>query len=280
MDILPTTSELIAAHADHLTPTERRIAEAVLLEPTLLAFGTVSDLATRVGTSRPSIVRFAQKLGFGGYTELQEYVRGGFSARFTRPSQRIRHDGATHGAVKASFDRAIESVFEAIDGGRLDSLASPLVTARAVWIVTGETSRAGAYTLYSGLSMVRPGVHLLDGAAVAVDLSDARPGDAAVAFDFSRYRTNAVRTAQVLAEIGVEIVAITDGPLSPLAGLATTWCEISVPPVGPFDSSIPGVALAELLVATVAAGLHDEATIRIDRIEELWDATETFVPTQ
>ena len=43
-----SSSELIAAVSGELTPTERRIAEEVLSEPTLLAFGTVSDLATRV----------------------------------------------------------------------------------------------------------------------------------------------------------------------------------------------------------------------------------------
>ena len=70
------TSQLIASVSDRLTKTELRIAQAVLDEPTLLAFGTVSDLAERVGTSRPSIVRFATKLGFEGYTELQDRHSG------------------------------------------------------------------------------------------------------------------------------------------------------------------------------------------------------------
>ncbi|NCF63754.1 MAG: hypothetical protein GWP58_12965, partial [Gammaproteobacteria bacterium] len=53
--VAPTsTNDLVAAVSSELTPTERRIAKAVLAEPTLIAFGTVSDLASRVGTSRPS----------------------------------------------------------------------------------------------------------------------------------------------------------------------------------------------------------------------------------
>ncbi len=54
--------ERIAAVGVRLTPTERRIAESVLDDPTLLAFGTVSDLAAKAKTSHPSIVRFATKL--------------------------------------------------------------------------------------------------------------------------------------------------------------------------------------------------------------------------
>lgn len=277
MNTQTSTSDLVAAAADNLTPTDRRIAEAVLSEPTLLAFGTVSDLATRVGTSRPSIVRFAHKLGFTGYTDLQQHVRSGLSEQITRPSQRIRRDGGTDVDAHATLHRAIESVFESLDGGRLEALAAPLVSARAVWIVSGETSRAGACALYSGLSIVRPQVHLLDGSGVAVDLSNAERGDTAVAFDFSRYRSHAVHTSGILADIGVDIVAITDGPLSPLATLAAAWCQIDVPAIGPFDSSVPAVVVAELLVAQVAGELHDAATLRIDRIEELWDVTDTFL---
>ncbi len=94
MNIVQTetsTPDLVAAVSTELTPTERRIAQEVLAEPTLLAFGTVSDLASRVGTSRPSIVRFANKLGFNGYTQLQRHVRENLSHHLVRPSERIRH---------------------------------------------------------------------------------------------------------------------------------------------------------------------------------------------
>jgi DNA-binding MurR/RpiR family transcriptional regulator len=59
--------------------------------------------------------------------------------------------------------------------------------------------------------------------------------------------------------------------------LADTWVQIEVPAIGPFDSSVPVVAMCELLVARVARDLHDEATNRIDRIEALWEETEVFL---
>ncbi|MDF1801091.1 MAG: hypothetical protein P1V81_18130, partial [Planctomycetota bacterium] len=63
----------------------------------------------------------------------------------------------------------------------------------------------------------------------------------------------------------------------PLAELTSTWCQLEVPGVGPIDSSVPAVALAELLVAQVARELRDAAQGRIDRIEALWHATGTFL---
>ena len=272
-----STFDLVAAVSGDLTPTERRIAEAVLAEPTLLAFGTVSDLAGRVGTSRPSIVRFATKLGFEGYTQLQQHVRSDLSHRLSRPSDRIRSDGDTAVPVRVEIDDAISSVFDALEGDRLANLVAPLVQAEKVWILSGETSQAGAHALHSGLSTVRPGVRSVEEHSYGTDLSEAGPRDVAVVFDFIRYRRQVVAAARVFSEAGVTVVAITDSPLSPLVELADTWCQIKVPAIGPFDSSVPVVALSELLVAQVAKDLHDDAKKRIDRIEALWEETEAFL---
>ena len=270
--------DLIAAVGERLTPTERRIATAVLAEPTLIAFGTVSDLASRVGTSRPSIVRFATKLGFEGYTHLQEEVRDGMSQQLSRPSQRIRHQDGSLAPSRAALEEAIGSVFDALDEDRLAPLAAPIVRARRVWILTGETSRAGALVLHSGLSMIRSDVHLVGVHSGSSELGGAARGDVAVVFDFARYRRHSITAARTLAGLGIDIVAMTDGPLSPLASLTETWCELKVPGIGPFDSSVPAVAFAELTVAHVAAQLRDEDRAHIDRTESFWEATETFLP--
>ena len=271
-------SDLIAAAGDELTPTERRIAEAVVADPSLLAFGTVAELARRAGTSRPSVVRFAVKLGFDGYKELQESVQEGLTQRLLSPSDRIRHvdDPMAH-ASRAVITDAVAAVFDATENGELIALGDPIAQARTVWVISGETSRAGANTLVSGLSIVRPNGRLVDSHSVGTDLAEATPEDVAVVFDFYRYRRHSVETASAFAEAGAEIIAITDGPLSPLAGIADTWIGLKVPAVGPFDSSVPAVTIAELLVAHVARALQTQATERIDRTEEMWNTTGTFV---
>ena len=86
-----------------------------------------------------------------------------------------------------------------------------------------------------------------------------------------------INAAGILADAGVEVIAITDNPLSPLVELTDNWCEIEVPAIGPFDSSVPAVAIAELLVSQVARDLQEEATARIDRIEALWETSEVFL---
>ncbi|NNE09980.1 MAG: MurR/RpiR family transcriptional regulator, partial [Gemmatimonadetes bacterium] len=128
------TSQLIGSVSDRLTKTERRIARAVLEEPTLLAFGTVSDLAARVGTSRPTIVRFATKLGFAGYTELQAFVQRGLSDHLSRPADRIRSGDYGAGGERAEIVAAVEAVFDVVDQGRFKEFSKRIVVADRVWV--------------------------------------------------------------------------------------------------------------------------------------------------
>ena len=108
-------------------------------------------------------------------------------------------------------------------------------------------------------------------------LCGAKQDDVAVVFDFSRYRRNSIRAAQTLAEHGVTIVAVTDSPLSPLAELTELRCELSIPAVGPFDSSVPAVIAAELIVSKVVQEMRDDARKRIDKLEAFWQSTDTFL---
>ena len=267
--------ERIAPVSDRLTPTERRIAALLHEQPTILAFGTVSELASRVGTSRPSIVRFATKLGFEGFTDLQNWVREDLARRISSPTQRIRQREGT--PVRTSIEQAVRQTLDTLDDQRLDALATPLARARSVWILSGETSMAGAIVLHTGLSMVRGRVNLVHEQSAARQLASAQSGDAAVVYDFVRYRRSAILGARALADLGADIIAITDGPLSPLASITGAWCNLHIPAVGPFDSSIPAVLTSELLTARVVRLLGRKAHTRIDRLEQLWQQMGTFL---
>ena len=69
---------------------------------------------------------------------------------------------------------------------RFRRLIKPIVQADKVWVMSGETSQAGAMAFHSRLSMVRPNVTLLQCSSLSTYLSSAGHGDVAVIFDFYR----------------------------------------------------------------------------------------------
>ncbi len=268
--------ELISNVVDDLTPTERRIARVVVEDPTLIAFGSVSDLASRVETSRPSIVRFANKLGFKGYTHLQGWVRRGVARQLSKPSERVRQGKASSASARQAIINAAVSAADALSDGRMRKHAGLVAEAENVWIISGESSRAGAHVLVSGLSMVRPHVKLIEHHALGRDLCHAGRADVAVVFDFARYRRSSILAARAMVGLGVPLIAVTDSALSPLAALTPHWCELKIPAIGPFDSSLPAVAAAELLIAEVVERLGDAARESLDRLEQQWHAIGHF----
>jgi len=282
----PPLPELIAMSNEELTPSERRLATIITDDPTVLAFETVADLARRAGLSGPTVVRFATKLGFDGYGELQAHARRSLAVQLRRPTDRLRREGAG-GASTDEWDEvrrvtanSVDAVFDSVRPEQVGAMAQAIAaTPGRVWIVSSDTSSAAAHVLHNGLSLLRPGVHHLTGGAAAVtaELIDSADGDVVVAIDTPRYEHRIVDTVRWLADLGAVVVAITDGPLSPLAGLAAIWCRVDVRSVGPFDSALPTVAVAELVVAGVADEVRDAASVRLDRAEALWALHGVFI---
>lgn len=269
--------DAIASASDALTKAEERIASSILDDPALLAFGTATTVAEHVGTSRPTVTRFASKLGYADFSDLQEAGRAALTSQVTRPADRVR---TAPGAATANLElmsNALEQLRPLLDQGVVTAIAGRLVQARAVWIYSGETSNASASALESGLSMLRADVHQLDERTMARRLVDADPSDIALISDFPRYRQSSVVAARQLHAAGVPVIAITNGPLSALAPLSDSLIDLEVSGIGPFDSSVATVALAELLVAEVARLDPTQSESRIDGVERQWQHTDTFV---
>ncbi len=278
----PTLAQLVAGAGDELTPTERRLAAVILEDPTVVAFGTVADVARRVDASGPTVVRFANKLGFDGYGALQDRARAALAAQLQRPTDRIRKtaDAAVFDRARATALRTVEAAFDSLGSDLLEAMATLVVESPGrVWIVASATSPAPGQVLLVGLGALRPDVCQLSGAsgAVAGRIADAGAGDVVVTVDFKRYEHDVVRATRSLAAAGARVVAITDSALSPIAGLADHWCEIDVPAIGPFDSSLGAVAVCEALVAEVAHQLRSTLPERFDRLEALWAANDVFL---
>ncbi|MEO1061910.1 MAG: MurR/RpiR family transcriptional regulator [Actinomycetota bacterium] len=279
----PSLTSRVADAGGELTPAERRVAEEVLADPNRLAFDTVAGLAERAGTSGPTVVRFAVKLGFEGFADLQAEVRRTVSDRLERATDRIRVEDPTSadGEVVRVAERNVVTSLERLTDGRLGEIVAPLLDpARRVWVLAGESSLPAAIVLAQGLGMTRPGVARLTGSAVgmAPTFADVGADDVVVVIDFPRYERRLVEVAGWLADDGLTLVGLTDGPLSPIAAMSAVWAEVDVTPIGPFDSALGPIAVCEAIVAQVALELRGVATERLDRVEDGWRRAGALLP--
>ncbi|HZQ28571.1 MAG TPA: MurR/RpiR family transcriptional regulator [Acidimicrobiales bacterium] len=258
---------------DHLTPAERRVAECVIADPSGVAFGTVSSLAARSGTSGPTVMRLATKLGLAGFVDLQAAVQEELSQQLRPAVERIGASPAGDPVARA-LEHEVENVrgtLSAVDRAVFTSAVRLLADRRrSVHVVTGEATSGVAALFVDGLDQLRGGAERLGGSEVAVarQLAFIAPGDVVVAIELRRYERWVVQAVQAAVEQGAELIAITDSPLSPVARPAGVVFTVMAEGPGPFDSHVGTLALTNALVAAVAERVRARAAERLARVED------------
>jgi DNA-binding MurR/RpiR family transcriptional regulator len=265
-----------------LTPAERRVADAVLQQPERVAFGTVAELARDAHAGGATVLRLAAKLGYDGFSALQEAVQDELAQRLRPAAERIRapRRGDVVGRV---MERELQNVQRTLDGAErtVFTRAVTALSARGkrVYVLSGDASSGLAHHVALELSMLRDEVHLVQGNEVGVlrQIAAADAGDTCLAIDLRRYDRWVVTTATQLRARGVRMVALTDSALSPLADMADATFWVSADSEGPFDSHVGTLALLNALVAGVADRLRRSATDRLDRLEDEWQTHAALV---
>jgi DNA-binding MurR/RpiR family transcriptional regulator len=271
----------IGSSRDALPPSERRVGEVVLADPEAVAFGTVASIAARAGTSGPTVIRFAHRLGFAGYRELQQAVQAEMGQRLRPAVDRIRRtdtDDAVARTLRVELANVAASL-EAVDPAQFDRAATLLTDPdREVHVLPSEQTRPVGAGLAAELGILRDGVHLLFGSEfrVASLLAAVRRGDVVLTIDLGRYERWVVDAQRTALDQGAQAVTITDSPLSPLAAGPTFVARADA--AGPFDSLLGVHALANALVAEVAHRVRRTAARRLDRLEQAWTDTGALIP--
>lgn len=261
-----------------LTPAERRVAEVVLENPQLVAFGTVADLADAASSGAATVVRLAGKLGYDGFTGLQASVQHALASQLRPAAERIREPAATD-AIGKHLQLELDNVTTTLRALEAEALADVVAhladPARRVYVLSGDASSGVAHQFVADLLSLRADVALMEGNEVAVRRTVAllRTGDVIVTIDLRRYDRWVIDAARDAQANGAWGVAVTDSLLSPLAALAERTLTVAAAGGGPFDSHVGTLALLNVLAAGVADRLRREATERLDRAESAWQAS-------
>jgi DNA-binding MurR/RpiR family transcriptional regulator len=266
----------IKERGQQLSSAERRVAEVVLTDLEAVAFGTVAELARQARTSGATVVRFANRLGYDGFVELQSVVQREMSGRLRPAGERIRQPGSADvvaRTLEVELDNVRRSLL-AIERSAFTRAVRTLASRRGrVAVLPGGASHGIGRQMADELAMLRPGVDLVWGPAVHVTSALAGLGaiDALVAIDLRRYDRALLDAVRRAAAGGTAVLAITDSLLSPLGRLATASFAVAAEGAGPFDSHLGALAVCDALVAGAADRLRSSATARIDGIESAWD---------
>ncbi len=264
----------IADLAASLSSAQLQVARLVDEAPSVVAFGTVAEVASAADTSPQTVLRLAGRLGHDGFPSLQDEVRRELVARLPPAATRIRQrPGADlRGEVQAADEHNLAISLE-VDPHAVTAVVDVLADVDRVVGVLAADSWVGVGALFAGhLSQLRDHVRVLDGPVprVARQVAMLGPDDVVIALDVRRYERWVVDAATQAVDQGTALVAVSDGPTSPLFADATHRFVVGVGSPGPFESATGVVALLHLLVTETAGRLRDDAGGRLDAVEQAW----------
>ncbi|MCF6476610.1 MurR/RpiR family transcriptional regulator [Nonomuraea sp. MG754425] len=268
-----------------LTGKKRQAAEYFLAHPEQVAFGSLRKTALAARVSTGIVAKLLYTLGYRSYEvfkgDFQEWVTGTrdyFGIAQAEPQDRAAgrtllqsiadHDMANIGRTNTPGNRAA-----------IRTAARQVEAARRVYVMGMRGASCVSVYLAYQLEFVRPDVILLDDAhGTLVDrLSDFDPSDLLIVISYYPYTPITVKTARYAAELGMDVVALTDRAESPVAVAAqnlTLTFSVSSPWI--YNSITSSLVLAQALVAETLAALGESAMNWVNERDRLLSRFSTF----
>ncbi len=273
--------KLIHEQHDQMSKTYQRISVFLTQNPNDVAVQSVNAIAERCGIHASSFVRFAQSLGYKGFKELQVLFQQrlataapGFEARVRALETELR-ESSDHSEVSLLRElvvrdiASLQELLEDISQEDLTYAADALFKADTIYLLGQLRSEPVVELLRYVLTMLGKRCVLLSSSGgLATHMARTmRNNDVLVAVSFRSYANEVVNIVEEAGAKGIEIVAITDSTLSPLAKSARVLFAVPEHDYTFSRSLAAPMCLAQALVVAVAARVqHDHSAPRIPTV--------------
>jgi len=233
-----------------------RLADYILDSYIQAALMTATELAHQVDVDAATVVRFAQRLGYSGFPDLQDEIKERVKQELLiRPEQAAQPDSVT-GVVSSTMLRVREAVEQAsllLDVGSVSQIVEKIGIARKIVIIPDGLGQVAAYNLVNLLeqggflvTVAQPGVSDL-----ARTVSSASEQDLILAIDIAGDAPYIARALNEAGAMGVPTAAIVGAASHQTASVTeVVLASQNQPSIG------LGVVVVDAIVFTLAEVLR------------------------
>lgn len=263
---------------------QRAIGRYILDNYDKAAFMTAVKLGEATHVSESTVVRFAIAMGYEGYPELQdalqELIRNKLTAvqRIEITNDRLRGADILQRVLHSDIDK-IKTTLESISREDFDRAVETVLNAKTIYIIgmRSSASLANFLTFYFRLMFadVRM-VQTTSGSEVFEHLLRVGEGDAVIAISFPRYSKRIVNAVNYAKSQNAKVIALTDGPASPLAPCADALLCAKSDMMSFVDSLVAPLSIINAMIVAIAKIKHAELESTFSKLETIWDEYEVY----
>ena len=264
--------ELIRERYEHLSKSQKRIADYLMVSPREAAFMTASRLASLLNVDIATITRFAQRLSFQGYpvllADVRSVVRLEMSAGY-QPVEGISDAGRAFVHALALERDNIDRTMSMISIDAVEKAIAALQRADHVYVAGQHLSE----DLTTRLHFLGIAATVVRGhpAFVAPALIKLRSSDVVIGIGMSEHAEDVVGALRIAHERGATTIGITGSEVSPVARLAdiALICSQTSPLHLPSESAL--MAVIEGLWQALAATRMDALSQNMRALSAMMD---------
>jgi len=267
--------EQIASQYQELSRQLKRIATYIEAHQHEMALLRIQDVATACEVQPSAVVRFAQRFGFKGYSDLQSVFRESMLAQAPsshhyrrRIQEAIQHGSPDSSEVLARrFIRAsregLDALDSALDAQAFDAAVALLAASRNIYVIgMGRSLSVASYLAYALQNLGRP-AHFLSG--VGGDPRQAMraigPDDVLFAISFAPYATETQASMQLARDSGARILLLTDSVLASICALSDVQLFAQEQTAFEFKTLTSTICLAQALFIALAHTLERQSNL-------------------
>lgn len=271
--------QLITDEYDTLPRQLKRIASYMSQQSDRIMVDRISDIARECEVHPSAIVRFSQRFGFSGFSEMQALFRAAYTHKASpvhNYQQRIRSMIANQSQQASDGDLArecidanrsgIERLGRELDDVAFEKAVDLIVNADNIYVVGVRRSFAVADYLVYNLQHTHKRIHLVSGlgGSYREQMRSVRSGDLVIAISFTPYAKETQHCLRYARQQQANTLILTDSHLSPLAKNANSLLLVNEGSALAFRSLSATLCLCQALFVAVAYRLE----LNVDEIHE------------
>ena len=220
---------------DSLTPKGQIIGNYITQYPTKAVFMTIKELAEACKTSEATVIRFIDSLGYNGYSEFQQDLKG-----FLDTGMNLLDRADIQGINKPGMNRLnnvvldelsnLQYLYETIDIKKLEQAVTLIAENSSVFVTGSRLSFTFSYFFGWSLSRIRRGVQILKGSdTTSIDtLANAPENSLVVLIATTRYPNELIKLARFIRREEHTLLVITDNNMCPLIQFAHLVLQVPI----------------------------------------------------
>ncbi|GAL02764.1 predicted transcriptional regulator of the myo-inositol catabolic operon [Photobacterium aphoticum] len=261
---LDTLRELIVKRYDGLSQRLQQVADFVMAQPMLVAVETMATTAEQANVPLSTLSRFANTMGYSGYSSMQAIFRDQCLNRPRDYKERVRKarakENVSQTSAMAIFQdfghanvEAIEELQMTVSPQKLERAMTLLENADTIYIQGMRRAYPVAFYLWYALMKSDNNVVLLDdhGGMLTSMTRRMTEKDVLVTVTYSPYAPETSELIDIAHNKGVPIVAITDDQMMAQGNKMEVCFEVKEGEVMGFRSLSSSMYLAQTLAVSL-----------------------------